>query len=68
MAGATVRSGERLALGRDEAAEATGLSVMTIDRAIAAGDLASHKVRGRRLILVEDLLNWVRADDKEAAA
>ena len=67
MAGAMVRSGERLALGRDEAAEATGVSVVTIDRAIADGALLSHKVRGRRLILVADLLDWLRAD-KEAAA
>ena len=50
----------RLALKKSEAAEAAGLSVRTIDRAIARGELRSVLVGRSRRILATDLERFLR--------
>lgn len=58
----------KLAYTRAEAAEATGIGIKTIDRAIKAGDLATlpkPTVKGRRiavvLIAADELRRWIAA-------
>ena len=54
----------KLAYTQQEAAEATGLSVWTIKRAVNSGDLASNKpeIEGRKieavLIPADELARW----------
>jgi excisionase family DNA binding protein len=54
----------RVACSKHEAAYALGLSVRTIDNLIAAGELKSHKVRGRVLITVTSLRALIGKDRK----
>jgi excisionase family DNA binding protein len=54
----------RVAYSKKEAAYALGLSVRTIDNLIAAGELKSHKVRGRVLIPVTSLYALIRCDHR----
>jgi excisionase family DNA binding protein len=54
----------RVAYSKREAAFALGLSVRTIDNLIAAGELKSHKLRGRVLIPVTSLYALIRCDHK----
>lgn len=57
----TRTAGARLALTRNEAAAAMGVSLSTIERAIASGRLRAKKTGptgGRYLIKVSDLEAW----------
>lgn len=54
----------RVAYSKKEAAYALGLSIRTIDNLIAAGELKSHKARGRVLIPVTSLYALIRGDHK----
>lgn len=55
----------RIAFSRKEAAEAVGLSVDTLRRAIAAGDLHTYRPRidgrevNKELILATELERWI---------
>ena len=51
----------RIALSVVEFGKRTDLSRSLIYEAIKLGDLQSIKVRGRRLILVEDGISWLRS-------
>jgi hypothetical protein len=51
----------RIALSVAEFGKRTDLSRSLIYEAIKLGDLQSIKVRGRRLILVEDGISWLRS-------
>lgn len=55
----------RIAFSRKEAAEAVGLSIDTVRRAITAGDLLTYKPRiggrevNKELILASELERWI---------
>jgi excisionase family DNA binding protein len=55
----TATLSQPLALGLDGAAEATGVSRRTLQRAIAAGALPVTRVGKRTLIRVDDLRAWL---------
>jgi hypothetical protein len=54
-------SGHKLAYSVSEFSEASDLSRSLLYEAIRLGELQSIKVRGRRLILVEDGKAWLRS-------
>lgn len=57
-----------IAYRRADAAEAVGISVPELDRAIAAGEIDVRKV-GRRVIVPRvSLLRWLRIDETEAVS
>jgi hypothetical protein len=58
----------RIAFGVHGAAVAVDRSDSFIQKAIAAGDLPSHKVRGARVILASDLEAFIGADKQQRAA
>jgi excisionase family DNA binding protein len=49
----------KIAYSIPQAAEASSLSRSLLYEAIRYGELQSIKVRGRRLLLVDDLKNWL---------
>lgn len=62
---------ERISLSRKEAAEAVGVSVDTIRRAITSGELHAHKpkIGGREIskefILVSELERWITGSPRD---
>lgn len=56
----------KLAYSMREASHASGLSRSLIYEAIKVGELQSIKVRSRRLILAEDLLEWITSKRRPA--
>lgn len=50
---------DRLTLTREDAAELLGLGVSTVDLMIAAGEIPSIKLRGRRFFLRSTLEQWL---------
>ena len=52
----------KLAMSRKEAAEAIGVSVYTIDRAIKSGDLKARRYGHRTLILPKYLIEFLEAE------
>jgi excisionase family DNA binding protein len=48
-------------MSRAAAAQAVGVSVRTIDRAIAAGSVRTTRLGGRRLVLRDSLRAWILA-------
>lgn len=56
-----------ISYSRDGAAAATGISIRSIDRAIAAGELVARKKGGRVVILHTDLETWVNSFDVKEA-
>lgn len=51
----------RLAVGVAEAATLIGVSARSVWAMIARGELRPAKVGRRRVLLIEDLENWLRA-------
>lgn len=51
---------DRLAYTIPEAAQATGMSARHIDRCVKAGELPSKLSRTKRVILADDLRDWLR--------
>ena len=71
MSGATARSGnpsllEPIAVSPSEAARLAGVGRTTIYASISAGELRSIKVGKRRLIAVDALRAWLRAQEVTA--
>lgn len=58
MATLTVRP-QPLAYSIKDAADATGVSVRTLERIIAAGDLNVRYVRGKRVLPATELQAWI---------
>lgn len=52
---------ERLAYSREEVADMVGMSVSSIRRAIAAGDLHAKRTTGRILITRDALAEWLES-------
>ena len=52
---------EKIAYSPKDAAEATNICKTNIFHAIARGDLKSRRFGRKRLILREDLLEWVKS-------
>jgi len=52
---------DRITCRKSDAMAATSLSLATVNRLIAAGELETVKVRGSRLILVASLLRLLEA-------
>jgi excisionase family DNA binding protein len=61
-------NGHQRKLSRQEAAERSGLSLKTIDRAIRERKLSSSKPCGRRLISEEDLAAYMGLNRIQSAA
>lgn len=59
-------STEVLSFGVKRAAELSGLSVPTINRAVYDKVLPSIKIGGRRLILYSDFKSWLEASKPKA--
>lgn len=57
---------EKISYTLDEAAEATGVNVRTIKRALHDGSLTAYYPTSRPLILRETLMAWVTTDRKTA--
>ena len=57
-----------VAYNKAEAARAAGVSIATIERAIAAGRLIAHYPTSRPVILSDDLRAWVEAAPTEKAS
>ncbi len=56
---------KRLAYGLDEIADQTGLSTAFLRKEARAGNLVTKKFGARRLVLAEDLENYLKKrDDK----
>jgi hypothetical protein len=55
-----LRAADRIAYGVTEAAEATGLRVHHIRQGLASGELQSHAVARRTVILRDDLVEFIR--------
>jgi excisionase family DNA binding protein len=58
----------RLAYSLPQTAEALGVSISTIERAVRAGDLPSFTLGRRRLIPADALAAWVRSRAAQGAA
>lgn len=58
----------KVSVGVDGAAEATGLGQTLIRKAITAGELRSHRAGARIVILVEDLRAWIASLPTGAAS
>ncbi len=58
---------ERVSVTYDVAAEMMGISIDTVKRIVASGDLPVAPIRGCRVILVEDIREYVRSC-RDAAA
>lgn len=52
----------RLSVRLKEAARMVGVTRRTLERAIAAGELVAHKVRGTTVVLVAELERFVTAN------
>jgi excisionase family DNA binding protein len=60
-----LREDTRLAVGMDEAARRLGISRRLLDTLCAAGEVESFKARGRRLIPVAALHDYVAERQRE---
>lgn len=56
-----------IAYNLDKASDAVCVSVDTLRRAIACGDLVAHTRANKQLILAEDLRAWVEAGPTEGS-
>lgn len=63
MAKARGERAGRLAVSVEEAADVSGLGRTSIYEAMGSGALRSLKVGKRRLILVEDLRDWLKSHE-----
>ena len=59
---------QRLSLSIDELADASGISVSGLYNHLRAGRLVTHMVGARRIVLIQDALNFLRGESTAAAA